>query len=1026
MNRNLKQLYTFVFFAMVAALTGCGGGSDPQTMNHSVGGTGGTSGAGGTSVETGGTGGTDVPDSSCTMSLGGACAPDGAYDSCTGFVCVCGKWDDPESPINNAPCVNPDAGDADQTDSDAGTDANDDVVLPDADAGEDVVTPEEICGNGLDDDHNGKADCQDSACSGETECQEEVCNGIDDNGNGQADEGFECKLGTTAQCQTTCGSFGTMQCGNGCEWSACEAPAENCTNTVDDNCDGKADCEDPSCAGLSACQDEVCNGADDNGNGQVDEGFECKLGTSGLCQTTCGTAGMITCIAGCTWSACTPPNEICGNGIDDNCNLATDCDDAACINLPICNPCEPPTVGSGCANMGEFSECDPDIRCDCNFTWNHLTTGSYSCFTIEVCNGFDDNNNGQVDEIFTCTKNSTQSCTTSCNSIGQKTCSNTCAWGTCQPPVENCSNGVDDDCDGNSDCADLDCAGMLQCQDEICDGADNNGNSQVDEGFECVMGSASVSCTTTCGSVGTKSCLSNCSYGTCQPPVENCSNGVDDDCNGKSDCEDLVCAGLNACKTELCNGIDDNANGQADEGFACVANTTTSCTTACGSQGTSTCSATCTAGTCTAFENCYSGGDEDCDGNANCDDSDCQTLPICQTTPVENCTNGADDDGDGKADCLDTDCVAEVACHDFGTCSTQGAPGVGYSCGTWEQDSVPNTVFKIHAGCANSELDQWAMGDNNGSAKALHLTGNHTWSEVTLPVPGHGGSAMDVICLGQDQVFMSYKNNDDGVVLHWNGSSFVRLMANQLDDLVVMTLWGTGADNLWFFGFDNSPIEALPGYMYHWNGSSLTVYDTPASAGKVFRGYKLFGEQGDLYLAGFEAEPGDWDNSATHKSALLHWDGYSWANVPGSDEAFSFIGIHGSSVCDVMAIGGKHTAGGFVGATFQRNGNQWEELETYSNLSSVSSVVKIALNKFVLQGHEKGSSKILMGTHNGTSVIWSDNFSFKSEGSSFYSAGPTWKVPGTNIVMTAGDGYHGSTDPQGSGTYGFIFRSTCQ
>ena len=872
MERNLKPLYVCVF-VMVAALVGCGGGNN-STSNDTTGGSAGSSNSGGSA-------GSELDGDVCAKSLGGTCDEEGAVDPCTDYVCACGQWQDPD----NIQC--PDAGtdaEPDANDPDSGVDAESDVDQPDA-----PPSPEEICGNDKDDDGNGKADCQDDACSSELECQEEVCDGVDNNGNGQEDEGFTCKLGSTGNCQTACGSFGTMECESGCEWGACQPPAENCTNGKDDNCNGKTDCEDSSCAGHAVCQ------------------------------------------------------------------------------------CDAPTVGEWCNTPyvpGDFFECEPSLRCDCSFKWDYAATGDYSCQTEEVCNGFDDNGNTVVDEGFACIKNSKQECNTSCGSVGQQTCDSTCNWGTCQPPVENCFSGSDEDCDGDVDCDDSDCSSLQACQEEVCDGLDNNGNGQTDEGYECIANTA-YPCTNACGYSGTAECNSSCELGTCVV-FENCYSGGDEDCDGKADCDDSDCSALPICQPENCtNGVDDNGNNLVD-----------------------------------------------------CDDPECSTEPVCQP---ENCTNGVDDNDDKLVDCDDPDCATDVACHDFGTCSTQGAPGTGSQCTAWEQDNVPNSVFLIEDGCANSLYDQWAMGYDYSSAKALHLTGNHTWSEITLPVPGHGGSAMDVICLGQDQVFINYTNDNGGVFLHWNGSSFVELMKNQLDDLVVMGLWGTGADNLWFFGFDNSPIETLPGYMYHWNGSTLVKHDLPDFGDKVFRGYDLFGEQDDLYLAGFAADPDDWGNPATHKSMLLHWDGNSWAKVPGSDSIKEFTGIHGSSSCDIMAVGGKHTANGIVGATFQRNGNQWVT-ETHDSLSSIASVVKVSPYKFVLQAHEQfgASGQVWMGTHNGSSVVWSDDFIYKSEGSRFFSNGPTWKVPGTNVIMAAGDGGHGSGDPQGPGTYAFIFRATCQ
>jgi hypothetical protein len=74
---------------------------------------------------------------------------------------------------------------------------------------------------------------------------------------------------------------------------------------------------------------ELCNGVDDNCNGQIDEGYNvgapCSAGV-GACMasgsTMCAPGGATTT---CSAVPLTPaPAEICGNGIDDDCNGVVD------------------------------------------------------------------------------------------------------------------------------------------------------------------------------------------------------------------------------------------------------------------------------------------------------------------------------------------------------------------------------------------------------------------------------------------------------------------------------------------------------------------------------------------------------------------------------------------------------------------------------------------------------------------------------------------------------------------------------
>ena len=71
---------------------------------------------------------------------------------------------------------------------------------------------------------------------------QEMCNGLDDNCSGVADDGplMECAIGESVECTTECGSLSTTECGNECRIGACPPPAESC-NLIDDDCDGAVD-----------------------------------------------------------------------------------------------------------------------------------------------------------------------------------------------------------------------------------------------------------------------------------------------------------------------------------------------------------------------------------------------------------------------------------------------------------------------------------------------------------------------------------------------------------------------------------------------------------------------------------------------------------------------------------------------------------------------------------------------------------------------------------------------------------------
>jgi hypothetical protein len=139
-----------------------------------------------------------------------------------------------------------------------------DEVVPGVDAGTDATTPPTDAGTdtGLPDVGlpDGTSSCT-TTCGSIGTCTDdcspegclpppEQCNGVDDNCNGEVDDGFTCAAGTVTSCVTSCDSIGTRTCTASCTPGECVPPAEICGNGEDDNCDGVID---------SGCQSD-CDG----------------------------------------------------------------------------------------------------------------------------------------------------------------------------------------------------------------------------------------------------------------------------------------------------------------------------------------------------------------------------------------------------------------------------------------------------------------------------------------------------------------------------------------------------------------------------------------------------------------------------------------------------------------------------------------------------------------------------------------------------------------------------------------------
>ena len=251
----------------------------------------------------------------------------------------------------------------------------------------------------------GKRQCTDA---GLTPCDAavpvtEVCNGKDDNCNGQIDEGFldQDNDGTADCVDTDIDGDGIANDADNCPMKYNPDQADKDNNRVGDVCDpdidGDGDLNTTDCAPLDPTIHhgavEACNGKDDNCDGNVD-------GITRSCTTDCGN-GVQTCTNG-QWGTCNATNP------------------RTCMNYKTCK--KEPMCVSSCPNA-----------------------------PAEICNNIDDNCNGQTDEGFSCRTGQVQSDT--CGNCGThtRTCTAQCKWGnwgTCtgQGPCSP-NQTTDGDCD---------------------------------------------------------------------------------------------------------------------------------------------------------------------------------------------------------------------------------------------------------------------------------------------------------------------------------------------------------------------------------------------------------------------------------------------------------------------------------------------------------------------------------------------------------------------------------------------------
>ena len=538
---------------------------------------------------------------------------------------------------------------------------------------------------GDDCEENAVLDCNDSDASANPDAEEACGDGVDNDCDGQTDEGCiidgPCTDGAMRECGTDVGacSIGVQICENSA-WSDCDGqgPITETCNGEDDDCDGETDengielCDDGMiCNGVSMCEDGACTEPQEldcsDLSGPCSEG-RCSEKDRG-CRafpldngTACDDGLFCTENGACNAGECVTTARDCSSE-EDACNIGV-CDEAAgsCVKQPksdgtLCDDGLYCTIMDTCT-AGVCGGADRD----CSSAADQCNTGTCddtadACVPSPILNGTmcDDGQYCTVNDVCTngaCTAGTPRQCGAAGGS---------CRDGVCDEATDSCTG--DPVPDGTS-CDD----GRFCTENDICSAGTCTGGGPRD----CSGVSA------TCR-VGMCNELLNQCIATASPDGTTCDDGmfctVNDTCtNGACGGGMRNCASAGGeCQTGVCDEASDACVGQpASDGSACP--DSLFCTQ----------NEVCLSGSCTrAPRDCSSVGDVCNDGL--CDDNADACIAVAKTdgtactdglfcTSNDSCQAGVCTGGPTSCSQLDDGCTVGVCDEDMNACSGQAAP----------------------------------------------------------------------------------------------------------------------------------------------------------------------------------------------------------------------------------------------------------------------------------------------------------------------------------------------------------------
>jgi hypothetical protein len=379
-----------------------------------------------------------------------------------------------------------------------------------------IVKP---CSDGLDNDLNFVSDCRDSSCDGES-------------------GGKNCVGADTV-----------------CEYGSEDA----CNDCFDNDADNRTDCQDPDCNGKPGNHTNPaltceygCEGCGEYYPAHCQDGFD----NDGNGKTDCwdaycrGKGGDSTALPCPSRESLKP--EWCADGKDNDYNGAIDCKDYSCRNVQL------------------------NARSVCPYSEAYKADGTYA---PDQCFDGVDNDLDNPDRQYRGPGANIDCSDPDCaGATNPRDPSKTCSMKEYDPDngVNLCDDGIDNDGNGRTDCADQACTQKFG----ICGPCPNYENyhwdscsNAFDDDFDWVFGSLNETDCRDTECVGELGRVDGADR--CEASESSCDDGFDNDGNGLADCADPACLGMlgpqdgvcarNESTAALCqDNVDNDGDGRLD------------------------------------------------------------------------------------------------------------------------------------------------------------------------------------------------------------------------------------------------------------------------------------------------------------------------------------------------------------------------------------------------------------------------------------------------------------------------------